>query len=58
MEIDVDCIVKSYGICKLCNHNVFEDKRHPAWMACCCPEPEVEKAEIKEQSPAYYDIDC
>ncbi len=51
-------VLHSYGICKLCDHNVFDDKSHPAWMACQCREPEIEQPEVKAQPPTYDDYGC
>ena len=50
--------LKSMGMCLLCGHHIYEDKTHPAWMACYCSKPEKEAQIAPPQAPLYYDVDC
>ncbi len=56
MEKNVD-VLKSLGLCQLCKHNIYEDKKHPTWMSCHCVEPVVEVI-AASPSTLYYDVDC
>ena len=51
-------VLKTMGICQLCNHNIYEDKSHPSWIACYCKEPKLKPAPVPVPPPVYYDVDC
>ena len=39
-------VLPSKGICMLCNHNIYDDKDIPSWMACKCETPVIKVVEI------------
>ena len=50
-------VIKSLGVCELCNHNVYEDKSYPSWMACYCAVYKLKVPPPPPVPPQYY-VDC
>ena len=57
MEAEV-LIVNSLGFCERCQHNIYEDKSHPSWLACYCEKPEIRKVASTPQPSSSYEDYC